>query len=287
MADQDAELSLSYLPGKGKNKGTLSAALPNGDGFTDKIDLADAAERVRFVKALCKGRKGIDRKAVAAELERLAGEVAAKAGESGEGRRSQADVLLALAVGLDLFHAPGNGGDGEAFASFTSNGHKETWAIRSGGFRSWLARLYHAETGRVPCAQALQDTLGVLAGKAQYDGPERPLAVRLTEHQGPIYLDLCDPDWRAVQIDADGWRVVADPPVRFVRRRGMLALPEPVGGGSVKELRPLVNLPDDDAWILFVAWLLSALRPAGRSPFSRSMENRGPQSQHCAGWAAA
>jgi len=263
MAEEDAGLSLSCLPGKGKAKGTLSATLPGGDGFTDKIDLTDAAERARFVKALCKGRKGIDKKAVAAELERLAGEVAAKAGE---GRRSQADVLLALAIGLELFHSPGNGGDGEAFASFTVNGHKETWAIRSGGFRSWLARLYHAETGRAPSAQALQDALGVLAGQAQYDGPERPLALRVAEHQGAIYLDLADPEWRAVEITAKGWRVVADPPVRFVRRRGMLALPEPERGGSLDEMRPLVNLPDAEGWTLYLSWLVAALRPGKPFP---------------------
>jgi hypothetical protein len=266
MAEQDSELSLSYQPGTGRAKGTLTAQLPNDDGFTNKIDIADAAERARFVKALCKGRKGIDRKAVAAELDRLAVETAAKAGEGGAGHRSQADVLLSLAVGLDLFHAPGNGGDGEAFATFAVNGHKETWVIRSGGFRSWLARRYHAETGRAPSAQALEDTLGVLAGQAQYDGPERLLALRVAEHNGTIYLDLCDPDWRAVQIDADGWRVVADPPVRFVRRRGMLALPEPVQGGSVDELRPLVNLPDADDWTLFLSRLLATLRPGKPFP---------------------
>ncbi|HBI47064.1 MAG TPA: hypothetical protein DDY78_30055, partial [Planctomycetales bacterium] len=67
------------------------------------------------------------------------------------------------------------------------------------------------------------------------------------------------------EVTADGWRVVADAPVRFIRRRGMLALPEPVCGGSVEELRSLVNLPDDDSWTLFVAWLVAVLR-SGR-PF--------------------
>src|SRR6516162_7085542 len=116
----ESALTLEYQPPKGKGKGTVTARLPGGESYTDRVDLADAADRDRFLKALCKGRKGVAKlkKAVAAELERLAGEAAAKSGEGG--RRSQADVLLTLAVGLDLFHAPGNGGEGEAFASFTS-----------------------------------------------------------------------------------------------------------------------------------------------------------------------
>jgi hypothetical protein len=49
--------------------------------------------------------------------------------------------------------------------------------------------------------------------------------------------------------------------VRFVRRRGMLALPAPAKGGSLNELRALVNVPDDGAWRLYVAWLVAAFRP--------------------------
>src|SRR5262249_23140300 len=85
-------------------------------------------------------------------------------------------------------------------------------------------------------------------------------------HDGAIYLDLADENWQAVEISSTGWRLVPHPPVKFTRRRGMLALPVPVKGGSLNDLRALVNLPDDDAWILFVAWLVAALRPGRPSP---------------------
>ena len=133
-----------------------------------------------------------------------------------------------------------------------------------------------------PCRSALT----VIAGQAIHEGLEHAVAVRVAEHDGAIYLDLADEQWRAVRVAAAGWEVIADPAVKFIRRRGLLSLPEPVRGGCVEELRPLVNLPDDDGWILFVAWLLAALRPAGRSQFWRSTENRGPQSQRCAEWPA-
>jgi hypothetical protein len=263
--DDEDVLKLVYDRPKRGCKGTLTVLIPGGDSVTDKIELADAAQRVRFVNKLCQGREVIDKAAAMAELERLAGEETAKSVEDGGGRRSQADVLLALAEGAELFHAPGNG-DSEAFAALAINGHKETWPVRSKGFRHWLARLCHKETGRAPRAQALEEALSVLSGRALYDGLERPVALRVAEHQGVIYLDLADPDWRAVEITSEGWRVVADPPVRFVRRRGMLALPAPDRGGSVEELRPLVNLPDEDAWTLFLAWLVAALRPGRPFP---------------------
>ena len=45
-----------------------------------------------------------------------------------------------------------------------------------------------------------------------------------------------------MEIDADGWRVIDTPPVRFRRSAGMLPLPAPVAGGSIEELRPFLNV---------------------------------------------
>src|SRR5262249_52876504 len=81
-----------------------------------------------------------------------------------------------------------------------------------------------------------------------------------------IYLDLGDATWRVVEVDADGWRMRDRAPVKFRRGHGMRALPQPVFGGSVGELRSLVNVRDDRAWALIVGWLLMALSPRGPYP---------------------
>ncbi len=67
--------------------------------------------------------------------------------------------------------------------------------------------------------------------------------------------------WRAVEIDAEGWRIVNRPVPRFRRSRGSQPLPEPERGGSLDELRGFLNIDDDD-WVLIRAFLVSALRPA-------------------------
>ena len=61
--------------------------------------------------------------------------------------------------------------------------------------------------------------------RAQFDGPERTVHLRVAEQEGHIYLDLADTAWRAVEVGPHGWRVVAEPPVRFRRPAGLLALP--------------------------------------------------------------
>jgi hypothetical protein len=46
----------------------------------------------------------------------------------------------------------------------------------------------------------------------------------------------------------------------------MLQLPTPVKGGSIDELRTLLNLAENADWTLAKAWLVQALRPPGPYP---------------------
>jgi len=83
---------------------------------------------------------------------------------------------------------------------------------------------------------------------------------------GRLYLDLGDETWRAVEIDATGWRVIENPRVRFRRAAGMQPLPMPVPGGSVEALRPFLNVQSDTDFVLVVAWALAVLRHRGPYP---------------------
>lgn len=174
---------------------------------------------------------------------------------------SQADLLVALAAAAALWHT----NDDEAWASFPVNDHIEHAAIKTKPFRRWLVGKYYAEHKRSVGTPAVQDALGLLEARACHEGPEYPIYVRVAETGGCIYLDLCDGPWQAVEISSTGWRVMANPPVHCKRLKGMLPLPMPVSGGSLDELRPFINVLDED-WILVKAWLLGAVSPQGPYP---------------------
>jgi hypothetical protein len=95
--------------------------------------------------------------------------------------------------------------------------------------------------------------------KALFDGEQSPVNLRVASHGEKLYLDLCDRVWRAVEIDAEGWRIVDRPPARFHRTRGSQPLPAPQCGGTLDELRPFLNV-DDQGWTLIRAFLIAALR---------------------------
>lgn len=193
-----------------------------------------------------------------------------KGGSKREGkvnRAKQADLLIEIAQAAELFRTPG-ASDSEVYASFDTGGHRETWGIASKFFRRWLSGLFYRKYRKAPGSQALQDALNVIMARALFESHEYSIALRLAENNGDIWLDLADEEWRAVRISKNGWSIVqaTENPVRFIRKRGQLHLPEPVHGGNLNELRPLLNLPDDDGWVLFVSYLIGCLEPNGPFP---------------------
>jgi hypothetical protein len=185
--------------------------------------------------------------------------------ESGDGdgaASKQANILIRLAADAEVFHSA----DGTGYADLEINGHRETWPIRTKGFKRWLARRFYEETGGAPGSEALQSALNVIEAKAHFDGPERQVFIRVGSLAGKLYLDLGDDSWQAVEIDKSGWRVIDNPPVRFRRAAGMKPLPTPASGGSIEMLRPFLNLQSDADFVLVVAWALAVLRDRGPYP---------------------
>jgi hypothetical protein len=177
--------------------------------------------------------------------------------------RTQAQVLIEIATGddIELYHAE----DGTGYADIIVGGHRETWPFKSRGFRHWLCRAYYESTGGAPNTNAMSTAMGVIEAQAQFDGEMRPVFLRLAAVERSIYLDLCDPAWRAIEITEDGWRILATPTVRFRRTAGMLPIPEPQRGGRIDELRDYIRV-DDDGFVLLVSWLLAVLRGQGPYP---------------------
>jgi hypothetical protein len=77
---------------------------------------------------------------------------------------------------------------------------------------------------------------------------------------------LANENWEAVEIDASGWRIVTNPPVRFRRSAGMRRLHRPVHGGSIDTLRSFLNVTSEEEFVLGVCWILAALRNTGPYP---------------------
>ena len=197
--------------------------------------------------------------------------IAEESGDVGGRGPTQADILIDLAQTAELFHAL----DETGFADLDINGHRETWPIRTKGFRRWLARRFFDATQGAPSSEALQSALNVIEARAHFDARERVVHVRVGGLDERLYLDLGDATSRAVEIDAAGWRVdgaTSTWPHRVRCRRCAgwrvidnatlpvpscrweAALPVPAAGGSIEILRSFLNVQSDNDFVLVVAW---------------------------------
>jgi hypothetical protein len=177
-------------------------------------------------------------------------------------RKSQSTLLVELAAVAELWHTSGQE---TAYATLPVKEHREHCPIRSRTFRRWLGRQFFEQYGKAPSSQALQDATTVLEGQAIFDGPDFPVFVRVAGDGDKLYLDLANERWQAVEIDADGWRILDVAPVRFRRARAMMPLPTPMPSGDIGELRRFVNVTTDD-WPLLLGWLVAAFRSIGPYP---------------------
>ena len=181
--------------------------------------------------------------------------------DPGGGRRRtpQRDTLIGLTDDCELWH------DAEriAYATFGVNAHHEHWPVRSREFRMWLSGQFYEATGGAIGGQALEDGIRILEARAVNEGPQYESFIRVGRHGKNLYLDLCDAQWRAVEITAAGWSVVEKPAAKLLRSSSMRPLPEPEAGGMIEELRGFLNVRNDEDFMLVVAWLVAALRDRG------------------------
>ena len=182
-------------------------------------------------------------------------------------QESTAAVLVKLALESDmkLWHDA----QGEPWVTLRNGEHVEHHKLKTKTPRRFIIHLYYQAHEKPPNAQAVQEALSQLEAQAVFDGPEHTVYTRLAEVDSVVYLDLANERWQVVQVSGKGWAIVdADTvPVRFRRPRGMLPLPTPKPGGSLRTLAELLNVPPDSRDLkLIVAWLLQGLRGTGPYP---------------------
>ena len=214
-------------------------------------------------------------------------------------QRNAADFMLGYAKEYGFYF---HNAEMETYATVTlpHDDHEETYPLNSRRFTLWLRRIwwererqrlnqgaeeFAEDAGDDEDAQedpslfpsrAMVDVVFSLEAMAMFAGPEEEVFTRVAGHEGMVYIDLGDPAWRVVEISPDGWRVISskDAPVRFVRAKGMMPLPEPTAG-TAKDLEPLreiLNLGDPATavggrnWSLVLAWLVQAFSPTGPYP---------------------
>ena len=153
--------------------------------------------------------------------------------------------------------------DGNGYASFTENvnefDHLEHWKIYSSSFKEWLSKQTHLLLGKALTGESITTVCNTLSGIAKFDSPEYECFRRIGKDTNGYWIDLVDDLWRAIRITTNGWQIIDQPTVKFIRNKHMRPLPIPKFEGLIDPIWNLVNIPIEDRELV-LAWILEAYR---------------------------
>jgi hypothetical protein len=173
--------------------------------------------------------------------------------------------ILELANGCKLYKTEGKE---TSIKVTTPEGSVENYIIETGGdLEEWLRGEFYDKFHLAPDARDLRTAIDTLKAKAKKEGELTVHCVRVGKYEDKNYIDMCDKERRVIEFTKSGWRIITDPKVTFIRYPGMRALPEPTKGGSINNLRKLLNIKtknddgtkNDDDFVLIVSYLLGTM----------------------------
>jgi hypothetical protein len=255
--------------------------------------LIDSAE-ARFGKDAPHIGEDIERVASALGAPQNSGKTLLEELQESSERSTMERLIMYARSGATFFHNAAK----EGFASVVKDSHRENYEISSPRFKLWVRHeFWRREKERLEAAaleveralhegevkadmpavvrdRDLADAIRQLESIALFEGRQEEVHIRTAGHDGKVYIDMGDDAWRAIEVSPEGWRIVEgeEIPVRFIRPKGLLALPEPAprGEGCLDKLLSLLNLGEgEDAKrnrILILAWLSHAYLPTGPYP---------------------
>lgn len=171
-------------------------------------------------------------------------------------KRSQTDRLVEYArEQFELIHD----NNGDVYACDHRTGEVRRLSGRQ--FKDRLVAGFFDKFKMATREASLREALGTLQAIGRFTGEPQQVSIRVAAHGGKYYVDLCESgNSRAIELGAGYWKIVAEPPVKFVRGDAMQPLPTPIQGGSITPLWKIANIPDKMR-LLVVTWLIDALRP--------------------------
>lgn len=192
---------------------------------------------------------------------------AKKLAKDGYGDQRQPKDFLAakvnaLAMTLDNF----KGKDGNAYCFVEGRG---VVALSSELYKGILTLMaLDADVGEFISPAVIDNVANNMMRTVSACGEEREIHARVgyNEEERAVYVDMGEHNTRAVKITSDGWSIVDEPNVYFVTTQRRTPIPEPQTGGSLNDLRGLINAKTDDNYQMIVAWMLNCYNPHGAFP---------------------
>lgn len=148
----------------------------------------------------------------------------------------------------------------KSYASVMINGHIQVLPIESGEFNLYLNHLYYSQFKKAINKDNLQQVTNILQAETRFGNVKKiPLSNRVAKRNNSFWYDLTNDKWQTVEITADGWNIVDNPPILFNRYRHQSEQILPIRNGDVNKIFDYLNIKNYHT--LFLCWLISCFVP--------------------------
>lgn len=167
----------------------------------------------------------------------------------------QKEKLLGIALESYLFYDQ----HGFRYAIVTLQTGNHVFRVDTEDYKEVLTGIYFERYNKLPSRYALDDALRYVRFIAKHNGKFHEVFNRFAFINGEFWIDLGDATRNAVRIAHNGWDIVSNPPVYFLRYQHQQILPFPSQGGNYLDLLNLMNFKREEDRILVATWPLVAL----------------------------
>lgn len=155
---------------------------------------------------------------------------------------------------------------GTAFAIVRIVDHNEIISLESSRFKRLLSKLFYDNNDHgVAGTDSINSAIQILQAIAEYESPTIPLSLRVawSKNKDSIYYDLTDEKWRCVQVSKDGWDIINDSPILFIRYNQVPQMdPSREYGADIFErFFDLTNVKDESGRLLLKTYIVSMFIP--------------------------
>lgn len=158
----------------------------------------------------------------------------------------------------------------EPYIRVTVDEKKMLFKLRSSEFKRFFSYRYMQANNTSPAGKLINTSIEYLEGKAIFESEMIEPDVRLIGDADQIEIDLCDNSYQVVKITREGFEL-GQPEGFFLRRHGLLALPEPIAltdeqcHEAIADFKSILNVSDEQ-FVLVIGAVLMGFHSDGPYP---------------------
>lgn len=107
------------------------------------------------------------------------------------------------------------------YVRVNKDGIMQYMEVYGNDYKKFVRYVYYDRYQKAVPKDALQRVLDTLAVKAQIEGEEITVAYRCAYHEEKIFYYLADREQTVICIDEEGYRVIAESPIPFIKKQNM------------------------------------------------------------------